>query len=100
MQLQLGIDIQELDRDNGVTSTDSDWVLSDPGDAYIIYLREGGSTDIDLPGNGEFEVLWMNPRTGDVTEGATLQGGDSQDIGDPPSQSNQDWAVVVYATGG
>ena len=53
-----------------------------------------------IPGNGEFEVLWMNPRTGDVTEGATLQGGDSQDIGDPPSQSNQDWAVVVTATGG
>ncbi len=96
----LGIDPQDLAPDNAVTTADTDWVLAGPGDAYVIFLREGGGTDINLPNAVSYDVLWFNPRTGQRQSGATLQGPGLQFVGTPPAESAQDWAVLVSANGG
>ncbi len=98
LQSTLGIDLQSLQPDNEITTTISDWVLADAGNTYLIYLREGGSTEIDLPDNSEYSVLWMNPRTGEHYDGDNLQGPGNQSIGAAPEESDQDWAVVVTLT--
>ena len=95
LQRDLGIDLQTLAPDNSSTTTTSDWVLSDGNDAFVIFLREGGGTDLTLPGSGSYDVLWFNPRTGVQIDGGTLQGPGNQFIGNPPSQASEDWAVVV-----
>ncbi len=98
LQNQLGIDLQDLERDNNATNTTSDWVLSDPGNAYVIFLREGGTTNVNLPNNDSYNVLWMNPRTGVYTNGGSPQGVGFQSVGNPPSETNEDWVLVVYNT--
>ncbi|MEL6869283.1 MAG: Ig-like domain-containing protein [Pseudomonadota bacterium] len=99
LQGQLGIDLQQLAADNDVTSSTSDWVLTDAGNHYVIFLREGGGTDINLPNNDLYNVIWFNPRTGAQTDGGSLQGAGNQFIGSPPAEANQDWAVVVSSAG-
>lgn len=100
LQQELAIDLQQLSPDNSVTSSTTDWVLADPGEAYVVYLREGGTTNINLPDNKSYAVLWFNPRTGERTVGTTLQGPGNQFVGNPPTESSQDWAIVISATDG
>lgn len=95
LQGEYGIDLQNMQQNNNVTSTDSDWVLSDSGEAYLIYLREGGTTNINLPNNATYRALWFNPRTGQQTDGGTFVGPGNRSIGNPPSQTNSDWAVLI-----
>ena len=66
---------------------------------YLVYLPKGGTTSIDLNGaEGEFDVTWYNPRTGgDLQQGsiASVSGGGTAELGSPPSQSDQDWLVML-----
>ncbi|MGJ8680558.1 DUF5060 domain-containing protein [Paraglaciecola sp.] len=99
VQNELKINLSSLSPNNDLTLINSDWVLADPGEAYIIYLREGGSTDVMLLNSNTFKVLWYNPRTGKKTEGRTLQGDNKvQNIGMPPTETDQDWAAIVVAS--
>jgi len=66
---------------------------------YLVYLPEGGSTELDLSAaKGEFQVRWFNPRSGgDLQSGtvATVSGGGQVQLGNPPSDAQEDWLVVV-----
>ncbi len=95
LQGDFGIDLQSMNPDNAVTSASNDWVLSDPGNAYLIYLREGGSTELTLPNSNTYRTHWFNPRTGQITIGRTLVGSGSQNIGNPPSDADADWMALV-----
>ncbi|MEL7025076.1 MAG: DUF5060 domain-containing protein [Pseudomonadota bacterium] len=98
LQGDLGLDLQSLQRNNGATNTNSDWVLAN-SDAFVVYLREGGTTDINLPDTRQWNVQWFNPRSGAVVDGNTLQGAGMTNLGNPPSETNSDWAVVITAEG-
>lgn len=97
VQGSLGADLQMLERENSATSTSSDWVLAESGRIYVIFLREGGGTDINLPNAETYDVLWFNPRTGQQSSGGTLQGPGVQFTGSPPAETSQDWVLVVHA---
>jgi hypothetical protein len=90
-----GIDLTELAIDNDVTSTTNDWVLAKSGETYLIVLRDGGSSNIDLPDYNIYEVLWFNPRTGESHIGDDIQGAGSRPLGFAPNQIHQDWVVLV-----
>ncbi|MGB0716926.1 MAG: putative collagen-binding domain-containing protein, partial [Phycisphaerae bacterium] len=79
--------------------TGSNFCLALPGEVYAVYLPGGGSTTLDLQNNaGSFTVRWYNPReggglqTGSVT---TVNGPGTVSLGNPPSNSGQDWVVLV-----
>ena len=84
--------------DNLVTGTEN-WAMGDDGYAYLIYLKNGGLADLNLIGqDGTFEVTWFNPRTGEgplIGAVTTVQGGSQVSLGNPPSNTNQDWVVSV-----
>jgi hypothetical protein len=43
----------------------SKYCFAKPGETYVVYLPDGGTTDLDLAGaRGRFQVSWYNPRTG------------------------------------
>lgn len=69
-----------------------------PGDTYAIYLPSGGTTNLTLSNNSLYDVFWYNPRTGgDLQTGDVTQITDagSVNIGNPPSEPGEDWAVLV-----
>ena len=78
----------------------SGWGLAKPGEFYVNYLLEGGSSTIDLSGaTGEFEQMWYNPRTGEAGQFKDVSGVGDFNTGNPPSDPNEDWAVLVRKKG-
>lgn len=73
--------------------------LARPGDVYAVYLPTGGSTTLDLSGAaGRFSVAWFNPRQGGALcpgQPAAVDGGRAVVLGPPPSDSGEDWAVLL-----
>ena len=77
----------------------SKYCLAKTDDVYVVYLPDGGSTDLDLSGAlGRFRVRWYNPRTGGRLERGSVRrvnGGSSVSLGNPPGEADQDWVVLV-----
>lgn len=74
------------------------YTLAEPGVAYVMYNDDARSVSVDLSGHGgEFEVTWLNPRTGERAGAASVLGGSSVHLGGAPFSG--DAAVRVVATG-
>ncbi len=77
----------------------SRYCFAKEGELYLVYLPDGGTTELDLSGQGgTYEVLWHNPRTGgELSAGSVkaVKGGSAQGLGMPPTDSEEDWMVVV-----
>jgi hypothetical protein len=77
--------------------------LAAPGEVYAIYLPNGGDATLDL-GESEvrYEVKWYNPRNGGALQDGrvtAIAGTGKQDLGRPPSDEQQDWAVLLRKSG-
>jgi hypothetical protein len=95
-----------------------DWgsvgALRKVGDPFLIYLPDGGTTNLNITGidttGGAFptaflRVFWYNPRTGDsvLQMGPRLEmlmgGGNFEQgpvsIGNPPSDISKDWVAMI-----
>jgi hypothetical protein len=77
----------------------SKYCLAKPGEVYLVYLPNGGTSDLDLTGvSGNYEVKWFNPRTGgELVDGSVerLEGGGVVSVGEPSTDSREDWLVVI-----
>ncbi len=73
--------------------------LAKPGETYLIYLPNGGTTEIDLSQvMGEFSIQWFNPRNGGPLQTGLLtsvRGGQQVTIGRPPDDAENDWLAVI-----
>lgn len=75
---------------DGLTGDSDDYVLANEGNAYAVYLPDGGSTSLSLPnGNSNYNVQWFNPRSGDLGSAAVL--GNTLSAPD----SNNDWVALI-----
>jgi hypothetical protein len=82
----------------GKTSTHGGQVFAKAGDCYALYFpttEQTGTLNLtDAPGT--FVRQWYNPRSGQFTgPRATVTGGGKVQIGPPPADSREDWAVLV-----
>lgn len=78
----------------------SKFCFAKKGEAYLVYLPQGGTTHLDLTDDagGSFSVQWFNPRTGgSLQDGSvtTLKSGTKNELGNAPSDAEQDWLIVV-----
>ena len=91
----------EMKNDNSVTTTTSDLVFFKPAECYVIYLREGGSTEIDLTGISDtvvFDVRWFDPRNGGSLQTGSITmvaGGAFASVGFPPTADAMDWVALL-----
>ncbi|MEN1677972.1 MAG: DUF5060 domain-containing protein [Planctomycetota bacterium] len=89
----------EMENDNSVSSAENDYGFFKQGDTYVLYLKDGGTTDVNLEDtSGDFTVRWFDPRSGgDLQEGSVLAvaGGGRRNVGEPPSSPAKDWVVLV-----
>ncbi len=90
----------EMSHDDGLVTGSQNFCLANPGESYVVYFEEGVSNDtLDLESNSHTYTLhWFDPRNGgnlrlgSVTE---ITGPGKENLGSPPSQSSQDWALLV-----
>ncbi len=79
----------------------SKFCFAKPGEIYLVYLPNGGTTDLDLAdARGSFEVRWFNPRIGGaLSEGSVkfVVGGEKVSIGTPPADPTEDWLAILRA---
>ncbi|TWT40656.1 DUF5060 domain-containing protein [Botrimarina hoheduenensis] len=88
-----------MENDNAISSAANDYGFYDAGGTYVVYLKDGGTTNLDLRGEtGLYDVRWYDPRNGGgLQTGSTLRvtGLDWRSLGTPPSDVNQDWVILV-----
>jgi len=92
--------LTQMSSNDGLTADNGDYVFAQPGNVYVIYRPSGGATTLNLSGvTGTYQVQWYNPRSGGALQNgtiATLAGGNSTaNIGNPPSQTTQDWVALI-----
>lgn len=73
------------------------YILSKPGEMYIIYIKNKLAT-LDLSGvEGDFNILWLDPiNGGDMKTGDTqsVSGGQMVELGNPPVDGDE-WLIWI-----
>lgn len=89
----------EMQNDNAKSSAKDDYCFYKPAEVYVVYLKQGGSTKLDLSdAAGEFSVQWYDPRGGGelkTVEVASVAGQGQRELGPPPSDGSEDWVILV-----
>ena len=82
----------------------SKYCLAIPDSIYVIYLPNGGTTDLHLNSESEitYELFWYNPRTGGAliqSDPQLIMSDDDATIGPPPTDVDEDWVALVLNPG-
>lgn len=89
----------EMENDNSISSNAGDYGFCKPGNTYIVYLRNGVSTNLDLTeAGGIYDVRWYDPRNGGQLQTSQIPivlGGGVRSVGLPPQAPEEDWVVLV-----
>lgn len=76
----------------------SRYCLAKSGEIYLVYLPQGGSTELDLTGaGGSYHVSWYNPRSGGKLQTGKVKsvtGGQKVRI-EAPGDDQEDWLGFV-----
>jgi hypothetical protein len=92
----------EMQNDNELSAAGEDYCFFQPGEVYVVYLKDGGSTTLDLAdAAGAFEVRWYDPRHGGALRTGSVRrvtGGGTRNLGRPPDSPKEDWVVLVRRT--
>jgi len=91
--------VVEMVNNNDLSSAYGDYCFFKKGEVYVVYLKKGGTTELDLSGvSGTFSVRWYDPRQGGaLQEGSvsSVSGGNKAGLGTPPDNPQSDWAILV-----
>ncbi|MDX2213900.1 MAG: Calx-beta domain-containing protein [Oculatellaceae cyanobacterium bins.114] len=83
-----------------LSNTNGNYAFAQTGIAYGIYLRNGGSVDLDLSNvTGTYRVRWYNVTTGQYTAGGSIEGGDWRTLTSPLGANDVAIEVVNIANG-
>lgn len=84
---------------NDLVEGDDDYVFAESGRTYVVYLKNGGTADLNLANvEGSFDVRWYDPiRGGALQLGSvgSVEASAKANLGTPPHSEEQDWAVLV-----
>ncbi len=95
------IPVWEMESDDALISSEGDFVFAKPGAIYVVYLKNGGETSLDLGNSSnEFDVSWYNPRKGGALQKGkvkSISGAGKHSLGLPPlkKERTNDWVVLL-----
>ena len=96
---QKHIPFHEMKSQDELIKGSEGYCFAKEGTTYVVYLLYGGTSTIDLKNaKGNYSVQWYNPRTGAELENGSvkkLEGGKIVSIGNPPSDPDKDWAILI-----
>jgi len=76
-----------------VNGSKESYCLAEPGAQYIVYAPNGGEVKLDLSdAQGEYNVRWLDPRTGEHLERPNIQSGGGCTLDAP---DGEDWVLFV-----
>jgi len=89
----------DMANQDALVSNANAWCLRKPGESYVVYLKNGGTTTLNLGGvSGTFNVRWFDPRNGGSLQNGSVtsvSGGSTVSLGTAPSSTTSDWVVLV-----
>lgn len=94
---QKHLPFNQMEPNDELTSNRDDYCFARPGEAYAIYLPDGGTTRLEVP-SGAYTVRWYNPRSGGTLQDGSVQkitGPGTRSLGEAPRDSDHDWAILV-----
>ncbi|GAA4272456.1 hypothetical protein GCM10022258_17500 [Aquimarina gracilis] len=95
--------LTQMRNNNSLSSNNNDYCYAKQGEAYVVYLKNGGSTNLNLNGqSGQFTVKWYDPRNGgNLKNGSvtSVNGGGNRSLGNAPNNGNQDWVILITKNG-
>ncbi len=95
------IPFHQMVNDNGKSSAANSYTFYKQGESYVVYLKSGGTTTLDLAGtSGPFLVRWYDPRNGGALKNGsvtTVSGGGKVALGNAPSDAAKDWVISVVS---
>lgn len=96
------VEFWNMTSNDSLISSEGDFVLANPGHSYVMFLKNGGESILDLGNNtGEYKVSWYNPRQGGKLQKGSvtsISGSGKQSLGLPPKDKNKDWVVYLTKT--
>ena len=94
----------EMANDNALSTADDDYCFAKPGHVYVVYLKTGGTTQLDLSGAaGTFNVRWYDPRHGGalaIGSVHSVAGGGRRNLGQAPNAPREDWVILIRKAAG
>jgi hypothetical protein len=82
-----------------VQNENSKYCLAKACEVYIVYLPNGGSTELDIRNTtSDFQVQWFNPRKGGTLKYGNIskvKGPGKVLLGQPPTDEDEDWVVLI-----
>jgi len=84
----------EMEPRNDLVTAGNAFCLAAPGQAYALYLPQGGTVIVQLAPNAEYTAAWWNPtnsRNGRFQDPTRISGGRQQF----PAPTNADWALRI-----
>lgn len=90
-----GIPFWQMKNSDGLSSNPDSYCFSKEGEIYLVYLKKGGTTQLDLSGTpNRFFQRWYNPRDGlFYGQPTVVNGGAIATIGEPITDKSDDWLV-------
>jgi len=76
--------------------TSNGYCLADPGEEYVIYSYSGGPVTVNLSAvNGETDIQWLDPYTGEYSQRSAITGGTTVTLAPP---FDGEWALHIGGT--
>jgi len=98
-QFMLGFPLEDMRCMDELIQSEDAYCLAHPGEIYVVYLPAGsGNASLRIESGEPLAVRWFNPRDGgESLEGsvASISGTGLRSLGNPPSDPDKDWVVVV-----
>lgn len=92
--------VTEMTSMNELISSEGDFCFAKEGDTYLILLKKGGESQLDLKEfEGSYSVKWFDPRNGGTLKNGSIKnikGNGMQSLGIAPNDREKDWVVVVH----
>ena len=88
------VDMQSHDE---LTTSKDDYCFALVGEVYAVYLPPRRTTSLTLPA-GRFSVKWFDPRQGGEHQSGSirsLDGPGELPLGEPPTDADRDWVVLI-----
>ena len=74
----------------------SKYCLAKPGEIYLVYLPNGGSTELDLSAaDGSFSIEWMSPQNGQFQSPSSTIAGGSKVTVDSGNSDGEDRLALI-----
>jgi len=97
--IQTNVPFTTMDPNDALITGVSGYAFARAGQTYLLYLPTGGNANLNLAGtSGVFDVLWFDPRNGGNLQAGTVasvNGGGTVSIGQPPNTATSDWTALV-----